>query len=71
MKIVIKRYGNKSEAQLLRSFSSRKAACIWITEGLFCTEGAEQEHYASMLEQLESGKTTIFYDENFYAKKGW
>lgn len=66
MKFIIKWYGNKSEARLLRSFSSKKAARAWIMEGMFCTEGAERDHYVSMLEQLEDGETTLYYDDNFY-----
>ena len=71
MRIIIKRYGNKSEARLLRSFSSKKSARAWIMQGMFETEGAERDHFVSMLEQLECGETTLFYDEDPYAKKGW
>lgn len=71
MKITIKWFGNKSEARVLRSFNSKKSARAWIMQGMFETDGAERDHYVSMLEQLECGETTLFYDENLYAKKGW
>lgn len=44
-----------------KTFNSRKAARAWIMEGLFGTDGAEQEHYVHMLLQLEEGKRTIDY----------
>lgn len=44
-----------------RKFSSKKAAKIWIMDGLMSTDGAEQSHYVSMLLQLEAGETLIDY----------
>lgn len=42
-------------------FPSRDAARRWIMEGLYGTEGAESDHYGSMLVQLASGRTTLDY----------
>ena len=42
-------------------FKSRAAAKRWIVEGLFGTEGAESEHYASLLGQLAEGRTVLDY----------
>lgn len=44
-----------------KTFNSKKAAKIWIMNGLMSTDGAEQSHYVSMLLQLEAGETTLDY----------
>lgn len=43
-------------------FEGNKKNCKeWILDGLYKTEGAEQEHYVNMLRQLDMGKKTIGY----------
>lgn len=63
MKVTIRKYDNKGEDVELRSFNTKRAARIWIIHGILSCEGAEQEHYASMLRQLDDGKTTVYYNE--------
>lgn len=49
---------------------NKKADCKeWIMCGLYGTEGAEQEHYVDMLQQLDLGKTTLDY--NWRYSKGF
>lgn len=65
MKVIIKNINNKGEEYVLRSFSSKKAAKAWIMRGMCSCEGAEQEHYVLMLGQLESGETTLYYNNPY------
>lgn len=46
-----------------KEFSGRKAAREWIMEGLFGCDGAERDHYVSMLGQLEAGRSNLDYWE--------
>lgn len=68
MKVIIKNINNKGEDYVLRSFSSKKAAKAWIMRGMCSCEGAEQEHYVLMLGQLESGETTLYYNNPYNGK---
>lgn len=45
-----------------RTFNSRRECLAWLNEGLAGTEGAEQEHYADMLVELNSGATILHYN---------
>lgn len=47
-----------------RKFSSKTNAKIWILNGMLNTDGAEQDHYVSLLRQLEEGRTTLDYWED-------
>ena len=46
-----------------KTFSTKKSIRSWIMEGLRGTEGAERDHYVSMLLQLDEVKTRIDYDK--------
>ena len=43
-------------------FRSREKCRAWLNEGLAGTEGAEQEHYANMLVELNCGATILHYN---------
>ena len=45
-----------------KSFRTRDAARSWLMEGLAATDGAEQDHYADMLVELEGGASTLHYN---------
>jgi hypothetical protein len=42
--------------------ATREEAYKWILRGLRGTEGAERDHYVSLLLQLEDGKWKLYYD---------
>lgn len=45
-----------------RTFETRDECFAWLNDGLAGTEGAEQEHYAKMLVELNGGATTLHYN---------
>lgn len=45
-----------------KTFRSKRAARQWLMEGLAACDGAEQEHYANMLVELECGETVLHYN---------
>jgi len=45
-----------------KRFKSRRTCRAWLMEGLAGTEGAEQEHFSSMLVELECGATVLHYN---------
>jgi len=45
-----------------KTFRSKQAARRWLMEGLAACDGAEQEHYANMPVELESGETVLHYN---------
>ena len=51
-------------ARILRSFKTKKDCRGWLMEGLYACQGAERDHYVSMLQQLDCGKKTLCYWEN-------
>jgi len=46
----------------LQSFKSKKDCRAWLMEGLYGTDGAERDHYVSMLSQLDMGKKVLEYN---------
>lgn len=55
------------DSRLRRSiitFNTKRACTKWLKEGLYGCDGAERDHYANMLEQLDCGKTTLDYWED-------
>lgn len=50
-------------AKILKSFKTKKEIYDWIMIGLYVCEGAERDHYVSMLNQLNRGKKTLCYWE--------
>ena len=45
-----------------KKFSSRTKAREWIMSGIFGCDGAERDHYVSLLIQLDAGLTLLDYD---------
>lgn len=45
-----------------RAFKNKKEAKSWIMDGLMGCEGAERDHYVSLLQQLEMGLDRLDYD---------
>ena len=45
-----------------KRFRTRRACRAWLMEGMAGTEGAEQEHFTSMLLELEGGASTLHYN---------
>lgn len=45
-----------------RGFDERRDCYNWLIDGLRGTEGAERDHYVSMLLQLEDGKKNLDYN---------
>lgn len=46
----------------IRWFESKRDLVHWLHCGIAGTDGAEQDHYYSMLDQLEDGKTVVDYN---------
>lgn len=54
---------NHRNNAVIKSFSRRKDCERWLKEGLYGCDGAERDHFADMLEQLDCGNTTLHYWE--------
>jgi hypothetical protein len=50
--------GNKT----LQTFRNKKDCRAWLMKGLYETDGAERDHYVSMLSQLDMGKKVLEYN---------
>ena len=48
----------------IATFNTKRACTKWLKEGLYGCDGAERDHFANMLEQLDCGKTTLDYWED-------
>lgn len=44
-----------------RRFRTKRAVMKWLMDGLYWTDGAERDHYADMIAQLDSGNALLFY----------
>lgn len=53
---------NLDKNRTLQTFRNKKDCRAWLMEGLCGTDGAEQEHYVSMLMQLDEGKKVLEYN---------
>ena len=51
--------------EVLHTFNKKKECENWIIDGLMSCEGAERDHYVSMLGQLKSGEKTLCYWEGW------
>ena len=51
----------KNEKIQPKVFRSKRDCWNFLLDGLYATEGAESEHYLSMMKQLESGCKTLVY----------
>lgn len=53
---------NRGFRRVIHTFATGVSCREWIMRGLNACEGAEREHYASLLSQLESGEHELSYD---------
>ena len=53
---------DRTDPKFKRTFKNKDACLRWLHDGLAGTEGAEQEHYANMLVELNGGATTLHYN---------
>ena len=53
---------DRTDPKFKRTFKNKDACLRWLHDGLAGTEGAEQEHFANMLVELNSGATTLHYN---------
>ena len=53
---------DRTDPKFKRTFKDKGACLRWLHDGLAGTEGAEQEHFANMLVELNSGATTLHYN---------
>lgn len=53
---------DRTDPKFKRTFKNKDACLRWLHDGLAGTEGAEQEHFANMLVELNSGATTLYYN---------
>jgi len=47
--------------EVIVSFGNKRECREWLMEGMYGCEGAERDHYVSMLQQLDHGKRTLEY----------
>ena len=53
---------NLNGNRTLQSFRSKRDCRSWLMDGLYGTDGAERDHYVSMLSQLDMGKMVLEYN---------
>ena len=64
MKVIIDFTDYAYDARQLKAprlFDTKAEATRWLTDGFCQTDGAERDHYADMLCQLNSGNSLLFY----------